>query len=72
MRMSREEMMIASAKAEIAIAAETLKTKIDLLKRIDSSAFNQLDEVIYESCDLNVNDALNLLYALTDVLNQSN
>jgi len=72
MFMTKEELMLASAKAEIAIATETLKLKIDLLKRIDSSAFNQLNEAIYESCDLNANDALNILYALTDALNQPN
>jgi hypothetical protein len=72
MFMTKEELMLASAKVEIAIATETLKLKIDLLKRIDSSVFNQLNEAMYESCDLNVNDALNILYALTDALNQPN
>lgn len=58
--------------AEIAIATETLKLKIDLLKQLDSSAFNQLNEAIYESCDLNVNDALNILHALTHALKHPN
>ena len=72
MFMTRQELMLASAKAEIAIAAEALKTKIDLLKRLDSDVFNELNQFIYDSSDLYLNDGLNVLYALTDILNRPN
>ena len=70
--MKTEDAILASTLAEIEIAASNLKTKIDSLKRLDNSAFNQLNEAVYESCDLNVGDALNVLSALTDALNQPN
>ncbi|MBW4608333.1 MAG: hypothetical protein KME22_14235 [Hassallia sp. WJT32-NPBG1] len=70
--MKTEDAILASAKGDIAIAAENLKTKIDLLKRLSCSAFNELNESIYDSSDLYFNDGLNVLYALTDALNQPN
>ncbi len=68
--MNREEMILSSAKAEIIQAAEILFTKIDSLKKLDSAVFNELNDLVYENCDLCVNDATNILYSLMYVLNQ--
>jgi hypothetical protein len=70
--MNRQELMIGAALAEVASAAETLKTKIDLLKRLDAVAFYELNQAIYDASDLYLNDGLNVLSALTDALNQPN
>ena len=63
-------MTLASVKVEVVIAAETLKTKIDLLKRLDTNVFDELNQSIYEMTDLYLSDAINILPVLTFCLTQ--
>ncbi|MBW4449189.1 MAG: hypothetical protein KME22_03910 [Hassallia sp. WJT32-NPBG1] len=70
--MKTEDAMLASTLAEIAIAAEILATKIDSLKKLDTAGFNKLNDLVYEDCDLALNDGINVLYSVMYVLNQPN
>ncbi len=58
--------MIQSAKAELAQAAQTFLDKVDQLEKLESLI--DLYTAVYETTELCVNDATNVLYVLIQAL----
>ncbi|MBW4450761.1 MAG: hypothetical protein KME38_29030 [Spirirestis rafaelensis WJT71-NPBG6] len=66
--MNKQEIMVNSARAEVAQSAQTLLNKIDALERLEP--LTELQQAVYDRTDLNISDATNVLHFLIEVLEQ--